>query len=224
MQIGEFDLVRKATLVVDELLLEEVNLATKLPIAKDGLHTSKDIKVVKKLASPEGAEEAVFKEAETLPTSSAHSEYFVEGPASLQLVAKKISNVAENINHEVVKGKSTVVAVSATSFRPGPASHSIIIQSIWAIGSGYLNALKNASFDEVLKVYEVSPMMYKSIECLNGDPNPLKTLVDDYVSGVFAYLALRKAALILFRLSDLSKENSASINQLNQAQSHLVTT
>jgi len=49
--------------------------------------------------------------------------------------------------------------ISATSYRPGPASQSIIIQGIWAIGFGYLNALKNASFDEVSKVYEGAPMM-----------------------------------------------------------------
>jgi len=40
-------------------------------------------------------------------------------------------------------------------------------------------------------------MMYESIERLNGDPNPLKKLADDYVSGVSAYLALRQAALML---------------------------
>jgi len=90
-----------------------------------------------------------------------------------------------------VKGKSTVAVVSATSFRPGPASQNIIIQGIWTIGFGYLNALKNASFDDVSKVYEGAPTMYKSIEWLNRDPNPLKKLVHDYVSGVSAYLALR---------------------------------
>ena len=53
-----------------------------------------------------------------------------------------------------------------------------------AIGFGYLNASKNASFDEVANVYESTPMLYKSIERLNGDPNPLRKLVDDYVSSV----------------------------------------
>jgi len=60
-----------------------------------------------------------------------------------------------------VKGKSTAAVISATSFRSGPASQTIIIQGIRAIGSGYLNALKNASFDEVSKVYEGAPMMTK---------------------------------------------------------------
>ena len=46
--------------------------------------------------------------------------------------------------------------------------------------------MKNASFDEVLKVYEGGPMIYESIERLNGDPNQLEKLVDDYVSGVYA--------------------------------------
>ena len=88
-------------------------------------------------------------------------------------------------------------AVSATSFRPNPASQSIITCGIRVIGPGYLNALKNASLDEVSKVYKSTPMMYKSIERLNGDPNPLRKLVDAYVSSVSAYLALKQAALTL---------------------------
>ena len=121
-----------------------------------------------------------------------------------------------------MKGKSTIAAVSTTSFQPSPASQSIIIQGIWAIGSGYLNALKNSSFEEVSKVYEGAPMMYKSFKRLNGDPNPLKKLADDYMSSVFAYLTLRQAALIICHLDDVSKEKSACIDQLNQVKSHLV--
>ena len=71
-------------------------------------------------------------------------------------------------------------------------------------------------------MYEGSPMMYKSIERLNRDPNPLKKLVDDYVNGVSAYLALRQAALMLHHPNDLSKGKSACTDQLNQAKSHLV--
>jgi len=51
MQIGEFDLVHEPTPVVDKRLLEEVNLATQLPMAKGDSHTGKDMKVVKKLTS-----------------------------------------------------------------------------------------------------------------------------------------------------------------------------
>jgi len=71
-------------------------------------------------------------------------------------------------------------------------------------------------------VYESAPMMYKSIEHLNGDPNPLRKLVDDYVSSVSAYLALRQTALTLLGLNDLDKEKTAYIEQVNQAQSHLI--
>jgi len=38
---------------------------------------------------------------------------------------------------------------------------------------------------------ESAPMMYKNIKRLNGDPNPLRKLVDDYVTSISAYLALR---------------------------------
>ena len=65
-------------------------------------------------------------------------------------------------------------------------------------------------------------MIYKSIKCLNGDPRPLKKFVDDYMSSVSTYLALRQATLILCHPNDLSKEKSAYIEQVNQAQSHLV--
>ena len=116
MQIGEFDLVHEPTPVVDERLLEEVNLATQLPTAKGGSHTGKDIKVVKKLTSPEGAGESVLKGTETLSISPAHSEHSIEGPTSLQLAAKKISTVAEKISPDIVKGKSTAAAISTTSF------------------------------------------------------------------------------------------------------------
>ena len=71
--------------------------------------------------------------------------------------------------------------------------------------------MKNASFDEVSKVYEGAPMKYKSIERLNGDSNPLKKLVDDYVISASAYLALRQAALILRHPDDLGKEKSTCI-------------
>jgi len=83
--------------------------------------------------------------------------------------------------------------------------------------------LKNALFDKVSKVYEGAPMMYKSIERRNGEPNPLKNLVDDYVSGISAYFALWSAAPILRHPDDLSKEKSTCIDQVNQEKSHLVT-
>ena len=71
-------------------------------------------------------------------------------------------------------------------------------------------------------MYESAPMMYKSIEHLNGDPNPLRKLVDDYVSSISAYLALTQAALTLRHSDDLDKEKTTCIEQVNQAQSHLI--
>ena len=101
-----------------------------------------------------------MKGAETFLTSPTHGEHSIEGPTSLQLAVKRIStSVEKTTSQEVVKGKSMVMAVSTTSFRLGPASQSLITYGIHAIGSDYMNALKNASFDEVAKVYESTPMM-----------------------------------------------------------------
>ena len=85
MQIGEFDSIHEATPVVHERLLEEVNLATKLPTAKVSFHTGKDIEIVKKLTSPEGDGGSTLKGTETLHTSPAHTEHSIEGPTSIQL-------------------------------------------------------------------------------------------------------------------------------------------
>ena len=64
--------------------------------------------------------------------------------------------------------------------------------------------------------------MYKSIECLHGDPNSLKKLVHHYVSSVSTYLALRQAVSTLCHLDDWGKEKSAYFEQVNQVHSHLV--
>ena len=113
MQISPFDLVQKSTPVIDEQLLEEVNLAAKLSTAKVGLHSSKDIEVIKRLASPEGVGGSVSKGS----SSPTHSEHVVEGPTSLQLAVKRILTIVKKTtSHEVVKGKSMFMAVSATLF------------------------------------------------------------------------------------------------------------
>jgi len=192
MQIGAFDLGQEATLYIDNQLLKEVNLVAKFSTAKASLHNGKDIEAAKRLASPEGVGRSVLKEDETFPASPTYSEHLVEGPASLQLAVKRLSTaVKKTTSHEVVKGKSMFVVVSATSFWEGPVSQSIITHSVRAIGSGYLNTLKNTWFDEVSKVYESTLMMYKSIERFNRDQNPLRKIVDDYVRSVSTYLTLK---------------------------------
>jgi len=77
MQIGMFDLVQEATPVIDEQLLDEVNLSAKLSTAKASLHGGKDIEVVKRLSSPEGARGSVSKGAKTFPASPTHSEHSI---------------------------------------------------------------------------------------------------------------------------------------------------
>ena len=51
-----------------------------------------------------------------------------------------------------------------------------------------MKLLKQAPFDRVSKVHEAAPAVYNSISSLNGDPNPLKEIVDSYVGDVNAYL------------------------------------
>jgi len=112
-----FDLVQEATPIIGEQLLEEVNLAVKLSTTRASLHDSKDIEVVKRLTSLEGVGGSILKGAETFPASPVHSEHSVEGPTSLQLAVKKISTVIKKTtSHEVVKEKSMLAAISATSF------------------------------------------------------------------------------------------------------------
>ena len=64
--------------------------------------------------------------------------------------------------------------------------------------------------------------MYKSIKWLNGDPNPLKKLVDVYVSSVSANVALRQVASIVCHPNELGRERATCIEQVDQVQSHLI--
>jgi len=117
------------------------------------------------------------------------------------------TDVEKTTNHEVMKEKSMVAIVFATSFHLGPTSQSIVTYGIWAIGSVYLSSLNNASLEEILKVYEGACNIVR----FNTDPNPLKKPVSVYVSSVSTCLSLRQVALTFHDLHDLGKERLACI-------------
>jgi len=62
-----------------------------------GLHISKGIVVIKKLASLQEARGSSLRGTETLPTSPTHSECSIKGPNSLQLAMKEASTMLVRI-------------------------------------------------------------------------------------------------------------------------------
>jgi len=84
VQIGEFDLVQEATIVVDENILEAVTLVTKSCGATVQLSIGKDIDIMRRMTSPPIVRDVRASLHES-PTPSQHS---VKGPTSLEVVMR----------------------------------------------------------------------------------------------------------------------------------------
>jgi len=81
--------------------------------------------------------------------------------------------------------------------------------------------LKNTKFGEVkTKIHEAS-MIYKGIERLYGDLNPLMKKVEDYRSAISPFLSLKKAASMCHHPNDVGKEKAMCSEQVKLEQSQL---
>jgi len=78
-------------------------------------------------------------------------------------------------------------------------------------------------FDEVEARLQGPPMIYKGIEWLCGDPNPLRKKVEGYKSAISTFLSLEKAASTYRSIDDVVKEKALCVKQVNFARSHLPT-
>jgi len=65
-------------------------------------------------------------------------------------------------------------------------------------------------------------MIYKGIEQVYGDPNPLQKKVEDYRSVVSAYLSLKKAASLCCHSIVVGKQKTACTQEVELAQLYLV--
>ncbi|OMO88113.1 hypothetical protein COLO4_20436 [Corchorus olitorius] len=84
---------------------------------------------------------------------------------------------------------STEVPVSSVYY-PGKYSSRIFENAIKGIGRDFLLKLRDAPFSEVNRVHKDASAVYSGIESLQGDPAPLKAIVDSYVGEVNALLHL----------------------------------
>jgi len=167
-QIGEFNLMREATLIVDDNLLKVVTLAAKLCDATGQPSIGKDIDNVRSVTTP-----PVTTFMHESPTPSQH---LVKGPTSLEMAARRLSSVYSPIAIPRVTGGKLArsIALPTTSFSPGPYTPGIIMVAIYVMGSEYLAALKKADPDAVEAKIQEAPMIYKGIERLCGYPTPCK--------------------------------------------------
>ncbi|OMO85831.1 hypothetical protein COLO4_21422 [Corchorus olitorius] len=94
---------------------------------------------------------------------------------------------------------STKVPVSSVYY-PGKYSSRIFENAIKGIGRDFLLKLRDAPFSKVNRVHKDASAVNSGIESLQGDPAPLKTIVDSYVgekSEATRRLELAKSVLTL---------------------------
>jgi len=84
----------------------------------------------------------------------------------------------------------------------------------------YLIALKNVDLDAVEANILEAFMIYKGIERLCGDPNPMQKRLDDYGSPVSAYVSLKKVVSLCRHLTIIGEKKALCTEQVEVAQSH----
>jgi len=158
--------VQEATPVVDDNLLEAVTLVANSSGATGQPSIGKDIDIVRRVTTP-----PVAASLQELPIPK---QYSVEGRTSLKVVAGRMSSVGSPIAIlGVTRGKlAHFIALPITSFCLGSDTQGIITAAIQVMGSEYLAALKKVDLDAVEAKIQETPMMYKGIERLYGDPTP----------------------------------------------------
>ena len=72
-------------------------------------------------------------------------------------------------------------------------------------------------------MYEAASIVYKIICTLNGDPTPLKDIVDSYVGGVNAYLRFKDQLVGCLSEHDIETKRVEAVKDLESVKSNLVT-
>jgi len=81
------------------------------------------------------------------------------------------------------------------------------------MGSKYFTSLKTVNFDEVEAKIQEASLIYKGIEQLCEDLNPLRKKVKDYGSVVSAFLSLKKTASMCHHLDNVEKVKACALSR-----------
>ena len=96
-QICEFNLAQEATPIIDKQLLEDVSRATCSSTLKVTQGIGKDIIIVKRETSPHRVGSSASRRIEALHGSATHTQHLVDGPNSLEVVARGLPTPAANV-------------------------------------------------------------------------------------------------------------------------------
>ncbi|KAL2938960.1 Phenylalanine--tRNA ligase beta subunit [Bienertia sinuspersici] len=115
-------------------------------------------------------------------------------------------------------------APSISTIRVTSASQGILTSAIKILRNEYLTLLKQTPFNKVSDRHGEASQVYKAIQVMHGDPEPLKCKVDEYVWAAKGHLAL-KASLSNRRRSDqVEGERLAVVDELKLVESIYDTT
>ncbi|OMO71575.1 hypothetical protein COLO4_28174 [Corchorus olitorius] len=126
---------------------------------------------------------------------------------------------------------STEEPVSSVYY-PGKYSSRIFENAIKGIGRDFLLKLRDAPFFEVNRVHKDASAVYSGIESLQGDPAPLKVIVDSYVGEVNALLHLesvlrnrifQQAVLVQGQQKKVTSELQSQIDVVDKAKGEIVS-
>ena len=113
----------------------------------------------------------------------------IESPPDIISSVKKVVTYPDA--HNIIPKPKEIPTSSCSTYQPTKIASSFVNKAIQGLGTELLKVLKDTPLKSVSKVHEAASAVYKSISTLNGDPTPLKDIIDSYVGGVNAYLRFK---------------------------------
>ncbi|KAL2941883.1 Tuftelin [Bienertia sinuspersici] len=162
-QVGDMDLEMGASFNVDGAMIEEATEPLKVLTDRPNPGKGKDIHMERDLVERSN------------PASPVQTHHSVDGPSTFEINAKTlgIPHDAKGIPRAPSHGDA-VPAPPISTIRVTLASQGIFTSAIRILGNEYLTLLKQIPFDKVSDRHGEAPQVYKAIQVMHGDPEPLK--------------------------------------------------
>ncbi|KAL2901553.1 E3 ubiquitin-protein ligase TRIM71 [Bienertia sinuspersici] len=152
------------------------------------------------------------------PASPAQTHHSINGPSMFEINAKTLGIPldAKGIPRAPLYGDAIPTPLIST-IHVTPASQGIFTSAIRILGNEYLTLLKQTPFDKVSDRHGEASQVYKVIRVMYGNPEPLKSKVDEYVWAIKGHHALNTSLSdrqsgydkALIKHKELEEENAA---------------
>ncbi|KAL2937920.1 putative methylthioribose-1-phosphate isomerase [Bienertia sinuspersici] len=198
-RVGDIDFEMGASLNINDAMIEEAIEALNVLTDRTTPRIGKDIHIKRNL---------VERGNSASPVQTHHS---VDGPSTFEINAKTLGIPLDDKGIPRAPSHGDAVpAPSIFTIRVTLASQGIFSSAIKIFGIEYLTLLKQTPFDKVSVRHREASQVYKAIQVMHDDPEPLKCKVDEYVWAIKDHLAL-KASVSDRRSSDQVEEERLTV-------------